>query len=270
MKEKAFDRVKTARSNNRPTGKDYLENIFTDFIELHGDRRAKDDPAIIGGIAFLAERPVTVIAIEKGHGAKDRLYRNFGAPNPEGYRKALRLMKQAEKFKRPVICFLDTSGAYCGVEAEEHGQGQAIAENLMEMMALNTPVISILVGEGGSGGALALGVADRVWMLENAIYSVISPEGCASILWKDASRAADAAECLKLTAKDAFDMNVVENVISEKEIGKEDFYASLRQALDKELKTLSALSGEVLTENRYQRFRRLGTGTLREGSKDEG
>lgn len=269
MKEKAFDRVKTARSNNRPTGKDYIENIFTDFIELHGDRRSKDDPAIVGGIAFLEERPVTVIAIEKGHGAKDRLYRNFGAPNPEGYRKALRLMKQAEKFNRPVICFVDTSGAYCGVEAEEHGQGQAIAENLMEMMALKTPVISILVGEGGSGGALALGVADRVWMLENAIYSVISPEGCASILWKDASRAADAAECLKLTAIDALKLNVIENIIKEKEIGKESFYAFLREYLEKELKILSTLSIDVLTENRYQRFRRLGTGSLREEPKDE-
>jgi acetyl-CoA carboxylase carboxyl transferase subunit alpha len=269
MKEKAFDRVKTARSNNRPTGKDYIENIFTEFIELHGDRRGKDDPAIVGGIAFLEDTPVTVIAIEKGHGAKDRLYRNFGAPNPEGYRKALRLMKQAEKFNRPVICFLDTSGAYCGVEAEEHGQGQAIAENLMEMMALKTPIVSVLVGEGGSGGALALGVADRVWMLENAIYSVISPEGCASILWKDASRAADAAECLKLTAKDALHMNVIEKMISEKEIGKDSFYDTLKKALEEELKTLSELSAEALTEDRYQRFRQLGTGSLREGQNHE-
>ncbi len=269
MTEKAFDRVKAARSNHRPTGKDYIEQIFTEFQELHGDRRAKDDPAIVGGIALLDAMPVTVIAIEKGHGAKDRMYRNFGAPGPEGYRKALRLMKQAEKFKRPVVCFLDTSGAYCGIEAEERGQGQAIAENLMEMMVLKTPVISILVGEGGSGGALALGVADRVWMLENAIYSVISPEGCASILWKDAARAADAAECLKLTAKDARRMNVIESVISEKEIGKADFYDGLREKIAAELAGLTALPVDVLTENRYERFRRIGTGSNNKGQIDE-
>lgn len=189
----AFEKVKAARSNNRPTGKDYIDNIFSYFIELHGDRRFADDSAIIGGIAYLGSVPVTVIAIEKGHGAKERVMRNFGAPNPEGYRKALRLMKQAEKFRRPVICLVDTSGAFCGIEAEERGQGQAIAENLSEMITLKTPIITILIGEGGSGGALALSVADEVWMLENSIYSVISPEGCASILWKDSSHAADAA-----------------------------------------------------------------------------
>lgn len=265
MTNQAFDKVKIARANNRPTGKDYIENIFEDFIELHGDRRYGDDPAIIGGVAFLLATPVTVIAIEKGHGAKERLSRNFGAPNPEGYRKALRLMKQAEKFKRPVICFVDTSGAYCGIEAEERGEGQAIAENLVTMMALKTPIITILVGEGGSGGALALALADQVWMLENAIYSVISPEGCASILWKDASRAADAAECLKLTAKDAYRLKVVERVIAEKDIGKEPFFAALKEMLKRETQALAALSLDELTQRRYTRFRQFGTESLSGG-----
>ena len=192
----AYTKVKLARSSKRPTGVDYIKNIFRNFMELHGDRRFADDAAVVGGIGFLHDMPVTVIAIEKGHSARERMKRSFGAPNPEGYRKALRLMKQAEKFRRPVICFVDTSGAFCGVGAEERGQGQAIAENLMEMMTLDTPVISVLIGEGGSGGALALSVADRVWMLENSVYSVISPEGCASILWKDAGRADEAAETL--------------------------------------------------------------------------
>ena len=189
MTKTPYDIVRYARDNTRPTGADYVRNIFKGFIQMHGDRRFADDPAIVGGIAWLDETPVTVIAIEKGHTAKERQARNSGAPGPEGYRKALRLMKQAEKFGRPVICFVDTSGACCGVGAEERGQGQAIAENLMELSTLCVPVISVLIGEGGSGGALALAVADRVWMLENAVYSVISPEGCASILWKDAKRA---------------------------------------------------------------------------------
>lgn len=198
MSQTPYERVKLARASGRPTGLDYIRNIFSGFMEMHGDRRFADDPAVVGGIARLCGNPVTVIAIEKGHTAKERVYRNFGAPNPEGYRKALRLMKQAEKFGRPVICFIDTSGAFCGVGAEERGQGQAIAENLMEMTTLCVPVISILIGEGGSGGALALAVADRVWMLENAVYSVISPEGCASILWKDASQAEKPPPALSL------------------------------------------------------------------------
>lgn len=259
MAESAYARVKIARSNARPTGKDYIDNLFEDFIELHGDRRFSDDPAIVGGIAHLAGSPVTVIAVEKGHSVKERLLRNFGAPNPEGYRKALRLMKQAEKFHRPVVCLVDTSGAYCGVEAEEHGQGQAIAENLMEMMDLQTPILSILIGEGGSGGALALAVADEVWMLENAIYSVISPEGCASILWKDASQAALAAEHLKLTAQDALSMAVVERVIPEKDLGKEPFYDTLRNSIIQKLSALQETPIPALTERRYQRFRALGT-----------
>ena len=257
MKKTAYDRVRIARDNCRPTGMDYICGIFTDFFELHGDRRYADDRAIVGGVAYLEGRPVTVIAIEKGHGTKERMARSFGAPNPEGYRKALRLMKQAEKFHRPVICFIDTSGAYCGIGAEERGQGQAIAENLMEMMTLNTPVISILTGEGGSGGALALAVADRVWMLENAVYSVISPEGCASILWKDAAKADEAAANLKLTAQDALTASVIERMISEEEFGTPSFYARIRTMLSEELQLLD--QRDDLLQQRYDRFRHIGT-----------
>ena len=251
-----YERVKIARSSDRPTGLDYIQNIFKGFIEFHGDRRHADDTAIVGGIARLNGTPVTVIAIEKGHTARERAKRNFGAPHPEGYRKALRLMKQAEKFGRPIVCFIDTSGAYCGISAEEGGQGQAIAENLTEMSTLCVPIISILIGEGGSGGALALAVADRVWMLQNAIYSVISPEGCASILWKDPSKADAAAASLKLTAEDAKSLGIVEKILSEKEIGKKEFYERIRTLLTEELRTLS---GDLdLTGSRYERFRRIG------------
>lgn len=258
MSKSAFEKVKTARSNNRPKSLQYIEHIFENFFELHGDRRYGDDPAIVGGIALLYDTPVTVIAIEKGNNAKERIERNFGAPNPEGYRKALRLMKQAEKFKRPVICLIDTSGAFCGVGAEERGQGQAIAENLMEMMTLKTPIISLFIGEGGSGGALALAVADRVWMLENSIYSVISPEGCASILWKDSSRAAEASECLRLTAKDALSFSIIEKIIPEKHLGKDSFYRELKDSLIQQLHILTASSVNELIEKRYQRFRSIG------------
>lgn len=255
-----YDRVKLARDNGRPTGLDYIKHIFKGFIELHGDRRYADDPAVVGGIARLNRNPVTVIAIEKGHTAKERSYRNFGAPHPEGYRKALRLMKQAEKFGRPIICFIDTSGAYCGVDAEARGQGQAIAENLMEMSTLCVPVISILTGEGGSGGALALAVADRVWMLQNAIYSVISPEGCASILWKDAAKAETVAASLKLTAEDAKNLGVIERILSEKEIGSKGFYDQIRNLLTEEL---SELSNDLdLIGKRYDRFRRIGVSAV--------
>ncbi|MGI6202070.1 MAG: acetyl-CoA carboxylase carboxyltransferase subunit alpha [Eubacteriales bacterium] len=258
MAERAFERVKTARSGSRPTGLDYINGIFTDFIELHGDRRSGDDAAVVGGVAFLGSRPVTVIAIEKGHGTKERMRRNFGAPNPEGYRKSLRLMRQAEKFGRPVVCFVDTSGAFCGVEAEERGQGQAIAENITTMSGLRVPILSLLVGEGGSGGALALAVADEVWMLENAIYSVISPEGCASILYKDASKAAEAAESLKLTARDALELGVVERVLPESGLGSEEFYATLGCELKEKLDSLAMLSSDELVERRYRRFRVMG------------
>lgn len=260
MNEAAYERVKLARDNNRPTGLDYIKNIFKGFIEFHGDRRYGDDPAIVGGIAKLGKTPVTVIAMEKGHTAKERTYRNFGAPQPEGYRKALRFMKQAEKFGRPIICFIDTSGAYCGVGAEERGQGQAIAENLMEMSTLCVPVISILIGEGGSGGALALGVADRVWMLQNAVYSVISPEGCASILWKDSAKAQAAAESLKLTAEDAKSLGVIERILSEKDIGNKEFYDRIRTLLLEEIEVLT--KDFDLVGNRYDRFRKLGASAV--------
>ena len=257
----AYERVKIARGGKRPTGADFIDHLFTGFFELHGDRRFADDAAIIGGVAYLDTLPATVIAIEKGHTARERLQRSFGAPNPEGYRKALRLMQQAEKFHRPVLCFVDTSGAYCGIGAEERGQGQAIAECLTQTAALQTPVLSVLIGEGGSGGALALAAGDRVWMLENAVYSVISPEGCASILWKDAAKAEQAAQQLKLTAEDALQLGVVERIIPETDLGKPEFYEKLKQALLEELTTLSRLTPEALLEARYRRFRRIGADT---------
>ena len=254
----AYEEVKIARSKNRPTGFDFIRNVFSDFIELHGDRRFADDPSIVGGLAMMGKTPVTVIAIEKGKDTKNRIHRNFGSPNPEGYRKALRLMKQAEKFGRPVICFVDTSGAFCGIGAEERGQGQAIAENLMEMMTLKTPVLTILTGEGGSGGALALAVSDEVWILENAIYSVISPEGCASILWKDADRAADAAESLKLTAKDVYGLGIVERVVSERDGDFTKMFEDLTFDIRDWYVKNSTKSIAELTRARYERFRKFG------------
>ena len=251
----AYEKVLLARAKDRPTGLSYVEHIFEDFLELHGDRRFADDPAIVGGIATLNGRPVTVIAMDKGKDMRERVRRNFGSSNPEGYRKALRLMKQAEKFHRPVVCFVDTAGAFCGMGAEERGQGQAIAENLLEMSGLKTPIVSILVGEGGSGGALALAVADQVWILENAVYSVISPEGCASILWKDSKKVKDAAESLRLTAQDMLELGVVEQVIpEEKEFSLT--YAKLQEELEAALSQLGQLPVEELLEQRYQRFRK--------------
>lgn len=256
MSTPAYEKVKLARANKRPTGLDYIHNLCADFLELHGDRRFGDDGAVVGGVGHLRGIPVTLLAIEKGHSAKERMARSFGAPHPEGYRKALRLMKQAEKFHRPVVCFVDTSGAYCGVDAEERGQGQAIGENLMEMMTLQVPVITLLIGEGGSGGALALSVADRVWMLENAVYSVISPEGCASILWKDAAQAPQAAQRLKLTAQDALELGIIEAVLTERDLGQTSFYSRLAGRLEEELRTLQAQKD--LLETRYARFRAFG------------
>ncbi len=253
----AFDSVTAARANNRPTAVDYVTRIFGEsFIELHGDRRFADDKAVIGGIAELCGKPVTVIGLEKGRNLKERMERNFGSAHPEGYRKALRLMKQAEKFKRPVVCFVDTSGAYCGIGAEERGQGQAIAENLMEMMTLRTPILSIFIGEGGSGGALALAVADEVWMLENAIYSVISPEGCASILWKDSSKTAEASECLKLTSQDLFKLGVIERIIREPKTVDSIMFDSLKNLISQTFDKLGALDTEALLNKRYNRFRK--------------
>ncbi|MEE0416727.1 MAG: acetyl-CoA carboxylase carboxyl transferase subunit alpha [Clostridiales bacterium] len=264
MSVSAYDRVRAAREKNRPTGLDYIHNLFGTFLECHGDRCYADDPAIVGGIAAFQGQPVTVIAIEKGHSTKEHLYRNFGAPNPEGYRKAQRLMKQAEKFHRPVICFVDTSGAFCGIGAEERGQGQAIAESMSTMMTLQTPILSIVIGEGGSGGALALCVADQVWMLENAIYSVISPEGCASILWKDSGKADQAAECLKLTADSALEFGLIEQVISEFGGNHEQTYAMLHQSIAAWLHQSKA-PAQSLTQARYDRFRRIGTDFVQNG-----
>lgn len=251
-----YEKVKRARDGKRPTGLSYINNIFTDFFELHGDRRFSDDRAVVGGLAYINGTPVTVIAIEKGSTASERIKRNFGAPHPEGYRKALRLMEQAQKFSRPVITFIDTAGAYCGVEAEERGEGEAIAENLLKMAGLKTPLIAVLIGEGGSGGALALALSDRVFMLENAVYSVISPEGCASILYKDEKMAQEAAENLKLTAEDALRLGVSDFIISEEALGEAPFYDRVRSLLLDTVKSLAA--NDKLTEERYERFRRIG------------
>jgi len=218
----AWERVTISRKNDRPVGQDYIRTLFSDFLEFHGDRCYGDDPAIIGGIARFAGIPVTVIAQAKGKSTKENVAHHFGMPSPEGYRKALRLMKQAEKFKRPILLFVDTPGAFCGIEAEERGQGEAIARNLFEMSSMKVPVLSVVIGEGGSGGALALAVADEVWMLENAIYSVLSPEGFASILWKDSKRASEAAEVMKLTAADLKKLGVIEAVIAEPEVYTEE------------------------------------------------
>ena len=252
----AYERLCAARKSGRPTARKYIEALCDHFFELHGDRLFADDPAILGGIAELDGTPVTVIGIEKGEDTKEKITRNFGSPNPEGYRKALRLMKQAEKFRRPVICFVDTSGAFCGIGAEERGQGQAIAENLVEMIGLKTPVISILVGEGSSGGALALAVADRVWILENAVYSVVSPEGCASILWKDAKKAKEAAECLHLTAQDMEKLGVVERVISESGKTKAELFSRVKEMLAVQTDELCKKDTETLLKERYERFRK--------------
>ena len=254
----AYDILQAARAPQRPTGRDFISRLTEDFIELHGDRSFGDDGAVIGGIGRVGGQIVTVIALDKGHDTAERVERNFGSAHPEGYRKALRLMKQAEKFGRPVLCFVDTSGAYCGIGAEERGQGQAIARNLMEMMWLKTPVLSILIGEGGSGGALGLAVADEVWMLENAVYSVISPEGCASILWKDAARAPEAAECLRITAPDLLRLGVIERIIPE----EEGMFLSLSEQIAGFFRGQTLLSGEALASTRYGRFRKMGEASL--------
>ena len=253
----AYERLCAARAKGRPTSRKYIDNIFDSFFELHGDRFFADDLAVRGGIAELNGRPVTVVSMEKGEDTKEKIARNLGSPNPEGYRKALRLMKQAEKFHRPVVCFVDTAGAYCGLGAEERGQASAIAANLMEMMGLKTPILSLLIGEGGSGGALALAVADEVWMMENAVYSVISPEGGASILYKDATQVERAAEELRITAQDLYGFGVVERVISEAE-GFDAAYRSLRDQLDAELNRRMQMDVQSLLRARYERFRKIG------------
>ncbi len=261
---RAYRRVEEARAKGRPTGRDYIDNLISNFTEFHGDRRFGDDAAVVSGIGRLRNMPITVIATDKGRTTKEKVAHNFGSPHPEGYRKALRQMKLAEKFHRPVLCIVDTAGAYPGIGAEERGQAQAIAENLMAMMSLKTPVISLFIGEGGSGGALALAVADRVFMMENAVYSVISPEGCASILWKDAKKMKEAAECLKLTAQDLMALGVAERVISEPENFREEtrqakqVYYRLEDLLYEEFQWLRKKSEEELLAQRYERFRKFG------------
>ena len=248
--------VREAREQSRLTALDFASGIFDEFIELHGDRSFRDDGAVIGGIGWLGDQAVTVVGIQKGKSLHDNLKRNFGQPHPEGYRKALRLMRQAEKFGRPVVTFINTAGAHPGVGAEERGQGEAIARNLMEMSDLKVPIIAIIIGEGGSGGALALAVADRVWMLENSIYAVLSPEGFASILWKDGSRAMEAAELMKITSHELLEMGIVDKVISEAGLASKELQARVKNELRAELDRLQGLALEQLLEERYQRFRK--------------
>lgn len=248
--------LKEARDQGRLTALDFAQGIFDDFIELHGDRNFRDDGAIIGGIGRLNGQAVTVVGIQKGRNLQDNLNRNFGQPHPEGYRKTLRLMKQAEKFGRPVVTFINTAGAYPGVGAEERGQGEAIARNLMEMSDLKVPIIAIIIGEGGSGGALALAVADKVWMLENTIYSILSPEGFATILWKDGSRSEEAAELMKITSGELLNMGIVDKVIPERGYFTSEIIEAIKTAIVDELAELSQLSTEDLLEARYQRFRK--------------
>ena len=256
----AWDRVELARKLERPKACDYIKNIFDDFIELHGDRNFADDKAIVGGIATIDGIAVTVIGEQKGKNAKENIERNFGMPSPEGYRKALRLMKQAEKFKRPIITFIDTPGAYPGIGAEERGQGEAIAQNIMEMSKLKVPIICIVIGEGSSGGALAIGVGDKIVMLENAIYSILSPEGFASILYKDASKAKEAAQNMKITAQDLKELGLIDDIIKEPKGGvQEDIekvIKDLRKYIIKNVKQLQKLTKEELIEQRYQKFRK--------------
>lgn len=263
----AFKRVQEARHPERPYTLDLLGTIFTDFVELHGDRRFADDPAMISGFARLDGTEVAVVGQQKGRDTNERRYRNFGMPKPEGYRKAMRVMNLAEKFRRPIITFIDTPGAYPGIDAEERGQAEAIAFNLKEMAMLTVPIIVVVIGEGGSGGALAIGVGDRVIMMENSVYSVISPEGCAAILWKDASEAPRAADCLKMTAQHLLDLGIIDEVIpesvqwkySESDAEKLDAVSKgLKKALIKNLKDLQKLDSEALLEKRYKKFRVMG------------
>src|SRR5690554_930388 len=259
--EKVWERIKLARSTDRPTARKLIKTIFPDFLELHGDRLYGDDAAIIGGLATFNDMPVTIIAEEKGTNTNDKLKHNFGMPHPEGYRKALRLMKQAEKFKRPIITIIDTPGAYPGIDAEERGQAQAIALNLKEMMKLNTPIISVVLGEGGSGGALAIGVGDYILMYENAIYSILSPEGFASILYKDSTKAKEAANHMKLTANDLLSFEVIDEIIDEHlglHLKPEIGFNNLKKSLIKQIKRLTKLPLNELLKNRSLKFRKIG------------
>lgn len=256
-----WEKVKLARMPVRPTGLDYIDRIFDNFLEMHGDRFYGEDKAIVGGVAFFGDIPVTVIAQQKGRNTKENISRNFSMPHPEGYRKALRLMKQAEKFHRPIICFIDTPGAFCGLGAEERGQGEAIASNLAEMMLLKTPIISIVISEGGSGGALALGVADKVYMLEHSIYAILSPEGFASILYKDSSKAEQAAKDMKLTAQDLLQYGIIDDIIPEPHGGAHNDYnlmaQNMKTRIEADLQDLMVQSVDELLEKRYQKFRKM-------------
>ncbi|WP_368503571.1 acetyl-CoA carboxylase carboxyl transferase subunit alpha [Alkalihalophilus sp. As8PL] len=262
----AWERVQIARHSDRPTTLDYIEYLFTDFLEMHGDRLYGDDAAIVGGIAKYHGKPITVIGHQRGKDTKENIRRNFGMPHPEGYRKALRLMKQAEKFNRPIVCFIDTKGAYPGMAAEERGQSEAIARNLLEMSGLTVPVICIVIGEGGSGGALALGVGDRIFMLENSTYSVISPEGAAALLWKDATLAQKAAESMKITAPDLKELGVIDDIIREAKGGAHRDVQSQAEAIDRivsaSLKELEVLSKDELVNKRYQKYKKIGQFTF--------
>ncbi|WP_163653332.1 acetyl-CoA carboxylase carboxyltransferase subunit alpha [Listeria sp. PSOL-1] len=258
----AWDKFQVARHPDRPTTRDYIPLIFDQFMELHGDRTFGDDPAIVGGIAQFKGMPVTVIGHQRGKDTKDNLYRNFGMPHPEGFRKALRLMKQANKFGRPIICFIDTKGAYPGKAAEERGQSEAIARNLYEMSDMEVPIICIVIGEGGSGGALALGVGNQIYMLENAVFSVISPEGAAAILWKDASQAKKAAESMRITAADLFDLGITDGIIEEVKGGAHHDLQKqaefISQTISKALHTLTPFSKEQLVDQRYNKYKQIG------------
>ena len=256
-----WETVILSRKSDRPTALDYIEKIFDDFMEFHGDRYFKDDGAIAGGIAMFHGIPVTVIGQQKGRNTKDNIKRNFGMPSPEGYRKALRLMKQAEQFHRPVVCFVDTPGAFCGLEAEERGQGEAIARNLFEMSSIKTPILSIVIGEGGSGGALAMAVANQVWMMENSVYSVLSPEGFASILWKDSKKAPEAARVMKMTARDLKELNLIEHVVPEKVPASMENLSEIAAEIDTAMRVFfneyQGISGDEAAVLRYERFRRM-------------
>lgn len=258
----AWEKVEIARNPKRKTSLDFVAKIFDEFIELHGDRNCKDDKAIVCGLARIENQNFTVIAEQKGRTTKENIERNFGMPNPESYRKAIRFMKQAEKFKRPVITFIDTKGAYPGIEAEEKGQGEAIAKSMFEMAKLKVPIIAIVVGEGSSGGALALGVANQVLMLENAIYSILSPEGYASILWKDPTRCKEAAEKMKLTAQDLYDLNVIDKIIKEPQGEEEKVLEKISNNLKKEIlltvTQMKTKTSDEIVEERYQKFRKIG------------
>ena len=259
----SWDKVFVSRHPERPYTLDYIENIATDFIELHGDRLFKDDPAIVGGFCKIDGKKVLIVGHQKGRTTEEKIYRNFGMANPEGYRKALRLFKMAERFSIPIVTFIDTPGAYPGIEAEEHGQGEAIARNLMEMSGLKVPVISFVIGEGGSGGALGLGVSDKIYMLENSVYSVISPEGCAAILYKDASRAEEAAENLKITAQSLYKLGVIDGIVEEPAGGAHRDHKcialNLKNIILSSFSELEKISVEELVENRYNKFRKMGS-----------